>query len=127
MHTRTEQSPPSDMCLLLRADAEHRWLRREVITVLEEMRARKLAEQDVGAALAYLEAMWDEAQIRARETDAAHSALRPEQGGSLSDQARRYHAAVQGMRRLLSDRLARAIASGVEPQESAGRCEPQAA
>lgn len=69
--------PPSDVCLLLRADAEQYWLNREVIPVLRELEAPEtLAEEQVGVALAYLEAMWGEARIRARATEAARRALR---------------------------------------------------
>src|SRR5438093_1363129 len=61
------QSPPADVCLLLRAHAEARWLSREVVPVIREL------EHDFssGAALAYLEALRIEAHHHAVDTDAA--------------------------------------------------------
>ncbi|HEV3092913.1 MAG TPA: hypothetical protein VGY30_00200, partial [Solirubrobacteraceae bacterium] len=53
---------PSDIVLLLRADAEQCWLHREVIPVLRQVETHeRLLDEEVGAALAYLEAMWNEA------------------------------------------------------------------
>ncbi|MGA9313108.1 MAG: hypothetical protein WBV77_00620, partial [Solirubrobacteraceae bacterium] len=92
---------PSDIRLLLRADAEQHWLHREVIPVLRHLEApKRLPEEEVGAALAYLEAMWDEAMARALETDAVHGCLcaRSEQGETLAGPAGRYHAAVRALR-----------------------------
>ena len=96
------------MRLLLRADAERCWLDREVIPVLRDVEAdRQLPEEEVGAALAYLEAMWDEATVRARETDAAHSHLRSrgEECAALEDPASRYHAAVRMLRGIVAERV----------------------
>src|SRR5580704_11159013 len=94
---------PSDICLLLRADAEQNWLHREVLPVLRHLEApEQLPEEEVGAALAYLEAMWDEAIARALETDAAHGSLcaRSERSETLAAPAGRYHAAVRALRRI---------------------------
>lgn len=93
---------------MLRADAEQCWLHREVIPVLREVETpEELLEEEVGAALAYLEAMWNEATLRARETDAAHGNLCSRNGVSevLSGPARRYHAAVRALRGILADRV----------------------
>jgi hypothetical protein len=99
---------PSDIRLLLRADAEQHWLHREVIPVLRHLEApERLPEEEVGAALAYLEAMWDEAMARALETDAVHGCLcaRSEQGETLAGPAGRYHAAVRALRRVVAERV----------------------
>jgi hypothetical protein len=109
-----ELALPSDVCLLLRADAEQRWLHHEVIPVLREIEApEQLPEEEVGAALAYLEAMWSEASLRARETDAAHHKLcsHEDQCDALSKPASRYHAAVRSLRGIVAER----VMSFVEP------------
>jgi len=83
-------------------------LHREVIPVLREVETPgTLAEEEVGAALAYLEAMWSEATSRARETDAAHLHLRsPERTGeALAGPAGRYHAAVRVLREIVAERI----------------------
>ncbi|HEY8303003.1 MAG TPA: hypothetical protein VIG42_00300 [Solirubrobacteraceae bacterium] len=108
MSTSFDPSLPSDVTLLLRADAEHGWLHREVIPVLLEVEAHgRLPDEQTGAALAYLEAMWREAAIRARETDTAHARLTPPGGGhnSLSASADRYHTVVTALRGILTERV----------------------
>jgi hypothetical protein len=108
MSTSFESPLPSDIRLLLRADAEQCWLHREVIPVLRQVEdPQQLHEEEVGAALAYLEAMWSEATLRARETDAAHSQLcsRGEESEALEGPAGRYHAAVRVLREIVSDRI----------------------
>lgn len=109
MSNSFESSLPSDIRLLLRADAERHWLHREVIPVLRDVETpEELLEEEVDAALAYLEAMWNEAMVRARETDAAHSHLcsRQETHQSLSDPASRYHTAVRTLRGIVAERVA---------------------
>jgi hypothetical protein len=117
---------PSDVCLLLRADAEQCWLHREVIPVLREVEARgRLADEEVGAALAYLEAMWDEAVIRARATDAAHASLSVRADGGdegLGGKAGRYHAAVRALRELVRARVAPFMADSADCGEHADDC-----
>jgi hypothetical protein len=108
MSSSFESSLPSDICLLLRADAEQCWLHREVIPVLCEVETPgELAEEQVGAALVYLEAMWSEATLRARETDAAYSHLhsRGRARAALADPAGRYHAAVRVLREIVAERV----------------------
>lgn len=108
MSTSFNPSLPSDITLLLRADAEHCWLHREVIPVLRQVESReRLPDEQVGAALAYLEAMWSEATIRARETDAAGTRLSSCDGGhnSLSSPAERYHTVVRALRGALAERV----------------------
>lgn len=105
--------PPFDVCLLLRADAEQAWLHREVIPVLRELEARKPnTDEDSCAALAYLEAMWSEARIRAHATDTAHGELHGTQddGDSpLPGAAARYHAAVRVLRELVAARVTQLV------------------
>ncbi|HTA15045.1 MAG TPA: hypothetical protein VK781_09335 [Solirubrobacteraceae bacterium] len=99
---------PSDIRLLLRADAEQFWLHREVIPVLRQVEEpEELPEEEVGAALAYLEAMWGEATVRAKETDAAHSRLYSREGelDTLAGPANRYHTAVRELRGIVAERV----------------------
>ncbi len=108
MPTSCSSSLPSDISLLLRADAEQSWLHREVIPVLRQVETReRLPDELLGAALAYLEAMWSEATVRARNTDAAHAHLSSREGGhnSLSAPADRYHTAVRALRGILAERV----------------------
>lgn len=99
---------PADIRLLLRADAEQCWLHREVIPILREVEEpEQLPEEQVGAALAYLEAMWNEAMLRARETDAAHTHLCARDGGheTLTGPAERYHTSVRALRGIVAERI----------------------
>jgi hypothetical protein len=103
-----DHSIPSDIRLLLRADAEQCWLSREVIPVLRHLEADELLpDEEVDAALAYLEAMWREATSRAQETDAAHAHLRArrDEPAELSGPAGRYHAAVRLLRGVVAERV----------------------
>ena len=102
MYHDSDQSPPSDVCLLLRAYAEQRWLSREVVPVLRQLETPDaLPEEQLGAALAYLEVTWLEASRHAAETDAALADLetaRLAAEEALPSKARRYHAAVRFLR-----------------------------
>jgi hypothetical protein len=116
-------SIPSDIRLLLRADAEQCWLSHEVIPVLQHLEARELLpEEEVHAALAYLEAMWDEAMSRAQETDAAHAHLRAgrDEPATLSGPAGRYHAAVRVLRGVVAERVTPLMESSLEPATPGG-------
>lgn len=108
------QSPPFDVCLLLRAYAEQRWLSREVVPVLRQLETPdELPEEQLGAALAYLEVTWLEASRLAAETDAAFAALRdaaPDADEALPSKARRFHAAVRFLREAVGRHVARLIA-----------------
>jgi hypothetical protein len=117
----SDLSPPSDVCLLLRAHAEQRWLSHEVVPVLRELEQRdSLPEEQLGAALAYLEVLWIDACRRAAETDAIYAQLdaacaRPdvahtERDKILPRKARHYHAAVRTLRELIARRVAELIA-----------------
>ena len=102
-------SPPPDVCLLLRAHAESRWLSHKVVPVLRELEQRdSLADEQLGAALAYLEVLWIEACGRAAETDTARVELdTPGARGdqALHEKARRYHAAVRRLRNTIDRRV----------------------
>jgi hypothetical protein len=122
----SDPSPPSDVCLLLRAYAEQRWLSLEVSPVLRQLQQPdSLPEEQLGAALAYLEVLWIEASQRAAETDAAYTQLEASQRAAdaeaaarvdadaeqtLPSKARRYHAAVQRKRAALARQVAALIA-----------------
>jgi hypothetical protein len=117
MSTSFESSLPSDISLLLRADAERCWLHREVLPVLREVEAPgEVSEEEVGAALAYLEAMWSEATLRARETDAAHThlSLCERQSEALAGPAGRYHAAVRMLRGIVANRVTPFVESEID-------------
>jgi hypothetical protein len=108
MSTSFDPSIPSDIRLLLRADAEQCWLHQEVIPVLRHLEGREqLPAEEACAARAYLEAMWSEAMSRAQETDAAHAHLRrrEDEPETLSGPAGRYHAAVRVLRAIVAERV----------------------
>lgn len=113
MTNRQDQSPPSDVCLLLRAYAEQRWLSREVVPVLRQLEEPdELPEEQLGAALAYLEVIWIEALRHAAETDAAFAELDYEpskQGEALPSKARRYHTAVRFLREAVARHVTRLL------------------
>jgi hypothetical protein len=108
--TSTREHPqPPDICLLLRAFAEQRWLTSELMPHLSDLeRSHAIPEDQLGAALAYLEVLWLDAQSRAAETDAAFASLQPhisEHRHVLHERARRYYAAVRRLRRELDSRV----------------------
>jgi hypothetical protein len=107
-------SPLSDVCLLLRAHGEHIWLNHEVMPVVYELKHREsLPEEQLGAAMAYLEVLWIEARQRAAETEAAHADLDAIDAAAerpLSGKARGYHAAVRAIRGRLALHVQRLLA-----------------
>jgi hypothetical protein len=121
---------PSDIRLLLRADAEQCWLNREVIPVLQHLEGRELLPaEEARAALAYLEAMWDEATSRAQETDAAHAHLRAgkdQQPATLSGPAGRYHAAVRLLRGIVAEHVTPLMDAPSELDTCEDTCEREA-
>ena len=104
----------SDVCLLLRAHGEHIWLNHEVMPVVYELKHREsLPEEQLGAAMAYLEVLWIEARQRAAETEAAHADLDAIDAAAerpLSGKARGYHAAVRAIRGRLALHVQRLLA-----------------
>jgi hypothetical protein len=119
MFLTTHQSHPSrppDMCLLLRAHAEHRWLSREVLPVLRQLEQRddSLPEEQLGAAFAYLEVLWIEASGRAAETDRAYAeldAFATNGDRALHANARSYHSAVHALRGAIARHVAQLLAA----------------
>jgi HEPN domain-containing protein len=109
MSNTSDQPPPSDVCLLLRAHAEARWLTHEVAPVLRELEQRELLpEEQLGAALAYLEVLWIESRQRAAETDATYAQLDATAVNgdrALNAMARGYHAAVRRLRDSVGSRV----------------------
>jgi hypothetical protein len=101
---------PPDICLILRAHGEQRWLISEVVPLVRQLEQPGLIVEDqVGAALAYLEVLWLDACQRAAETDAARAQLDRDNAGAdhlLYDKARRYHAAVRRLRSAVNQRVA---------------------
>src|SRR3954452_20747587 len=96
-----EKSSVADVCLLLRAHAEARWLSNQLAPVLREIEQRtSISEQQLATVLAYVEVLWIEACSRARENDSARVEL--EALGSsdreLYEKAQRYHVAVRRLR-----------------------------
>jgi hypothetical protein len=113
MHPLTENLDlfePHDICLLLRAHGEQRWLISEVVPVLRELEQPSAVPDDqLGAALAYLEVLWIDACLRAAETDAAFAKLDradSEANHVLYERAHRYHAAVRRLRNAVAGRVA---------------------
>jgi len=105
-------SPPPDVSLLLRAHAERRWLSREVIPVLRQIEtSAELPDEQLPAAVAYLEVIWAKALSRARETDAERRRLdeRSPLEQPLLAKAHRYHATVRSLREAVARRVARLL------------------
>jgi hypothetical protein len=112
-------SHPPDICLLLRAHGEQRWLISEVVPVLRQIeRPGTIPEDQLGAALAYLETLWLDASRRAAETDAAYAqldAVGTNGDHALYEKARRYHAAVRRLRSAVGHRVQQLICAPSEP------------
>ena len=102
-----------DVCLLLRAHAEQSWLSHELVPVLRQLeQGDSLPEEQLDAALAYLEVLWDEASQRAAQTEAAHAdldALDTSANRDMSREARSYHAAVRSLRELVANHVAQLL------------------
>jgi len=112
------QSSAADVCLLLRAHGESRWLSNELTPVLREVEQREtISERQLATALAYLEVLWIEACARARETESARVEL--DAFGSLDpslyEKALRYHAAVRRLRNAIEARVCSLLA--IPPEE----------
>jgi hypothetical protein len=121
-------SRTSDICLLLRAHAEQRWLSHEVVPVLRQLEQREsLPEEQLGAALAYLEVLWFEASQRAAETDAAYAQLQAAAAVSeppLHSKARSYHGAVLKLRQAIARHVIQLVApvSDARSEDHASSC-----
>jgi hypothetical protein len=106
--------PPPDVCLLLRAHAEARWLSNELVPVVRQL------EQDprAGAVLSYLEVLRLDARRHAAETDAARlvlDAAEPNGDAAMHSNARRYHSAVRRLRTRVERRMTLALESVAQP------------
>jgi hypothetical protein len=111
--SQSPQAPSPDVCLLLRAHAEQRWLSREVVPVLRQLETPdSLPKEQLGAALAYLEVIWAEAIGHARMADAAAEQLRRDAADEqeLCGKACQYHAAVVRLRQVVYKHVTRLLA-----------------
>ena len=100
---------PPDVTLLLRAHSEQRWLSREVIPVVRQIETGEgLPEEQLPAAIAYLEVIWAEAVGLAHEADAAlrHLDALDLAPQPLPTRARRYHISVRALREAVALRVA---------------------
>jgi hypothetical protein len=130
----SNDSYPSDICVMLRAHGEQFWLTSQVIPVLERVEQRDPFDEDDHPALAFLEMLWVDARRRATETDAAFkdmlaSPLSGAPGDSFQEpsagviggygttgwpfqaEAGRYHAAVCALRSDVRTRVERLLAA----------------
>lgn len=109
MKDHPDISHPPDICLILRVHCEQRWLISEVVPIVRQLEQPGLISDDeVGAALAYLEVLWIDARRRAAATDAARDTL--DRTGAdadrvLDEKARSYHAAVRTLRTAVGRRV----------------------
>jgi hypothetical protein len=113
MHDDTLTAHPPDICLILRAHGEQLWLTAEVVPLVRELEEPgAIPEDQVGAALAYLEVTWLYASARAAETESARAELERtcgERDRTLSEKACRYHAAVRRLRAAVAGRVAELV------------------
>lgn len=108
MTDQPSSSHPPDICLILRAHGEQRWLISELIPTVRQLeQPDAIDEEQMGAALAYLEVLWLDACRRAAETDAAREELDRDAAADqlLYEKARRYHAAVRRLRAACARRV----------------------
>jgi hypothetical protein len=119
MTDQPRTSHPPDINLILRVHGEQLWLTAEVVPIVRQLEhSGELPEEQVGAALAYLELLWIDARQRASETDAARAALeraRAQHDRVLCEKARRYHAAVRRLRVAVGRRVAALTGPGEPP------------
>jgi hypothetical protein len=109
--------PPADVCLLLRAHAEARWLGHEVVPVIRELEHELERDTESGADVAYLEALTIEARHHAEETDAVRrelDAMAPAGDHGVLGNAHRYHAAVRRLRATIDARVQQLLAAADE-------------
>lgn len=132
-YTRPRSIAPADIGLMLRAHAELSCLRLEVIPVLRQIETRSgLPDEQLGAALAYLEVTWMHARRRAQETDTAREVLLATSGGEtlceqdapVQNDACRYHEAVIDLRDIVAMRIAPLLASPDSDLEMQAAAQP---
>jgi hypothetical protein len=116
MASAPNQKPAADVRLLLRTHAEAGWLNHEVLPAVRELEQRRgLPEEQLAAALAYLEVIWNESRKRAEKTDATCAELETPHSNpdrNLHGKACRYHALVRRLRDSLARRVALALTLG---------------
>jgi hypothetical protein len=119
MNAPPNSTETRDICLLLRAHCEQRWLIYELVPLVRQLEQRSLPDEQLGLALAYLEALWIEAGGRAAETDALYAQLQAPaiDDISLHEKARRYHTAVRRLRDALERRIDALLAVGNDTQD----------
>jgi hypothetical protein len=124
MTNHPDSHPLFDVCLLLRAHAEQGWLSHELVPVLRQLEHTDfLPEEQLGAALAYLEVLWLEASQRAAETEAAFvelDSIHISPNPSLSREARDYHDAVSALRKSVERHVARILARAAQSVPGCG-------
>jgi hypothetical protein len=124
MSCSSDNSYPSDICLMLRAHGEQRRIDSQLLPALRLLEPpRSVAEEQLGAALAYLEVLWLDAVRRAAETEAALKELLecdPRAERPFHAQARRYELAVRALRDSVAARVHRVLA----PPNGSHRHEP---
>ena len=117
MSDQSHTSPQPDVSLLLRAHAEQRLLSREVVPVVRQIETReRLPEEQLPAALAYLEVTWADCRRLAAETDRARRLL-DESGAQpqpLWTRACRYHAVLVALREAVARRVAPLLQTAAE-------------
>jgi hypothetical protein len=116
--SREPDEVAGDIGLLLRVHAEHGWLRGEVLPVVHQIETPgEVPPSQRGAARAYLEFAWEQAQARAQRTDDLRARLRaPADGAALSARACRYHAAVREERERLAERVGALLTPAAVPR-----------
>lgn len=116
--SREPDDVAGDIGLLLRAHAEHGWLRREVLPVVHQIETPgEVPPSQRGAARAYLEFAWEQAQARAQRADDLRARLPvPEDGAELFARACRYHAAVREERERLGERVGALLTPAAAPR-----------
>jgi hypothetical protein len=124
MYDQPAHRAAADICLLLRSHFEELWLRLQVLPVVAQLESQEsIPEDQLGAALAYLELLWIDAARRAGETEAAYRELlfdAPVTDPRVRAQARHLHASVRIVREQLAHRVTRLTALGVAlPHEAA--------
>ncbi len=119
MSRDSDNSNSSDIRLMLHCHCEQLWLSTQVVPIMRQLEQRgAIPEDQLGAALAYLEVLWIDASRRAAATDSAFAEVASANGydGVLRADARRYHAAVCTLRELLAAHVSRLTAPRVPPR-----------
>jgi hypothetical protein len=114
MADNLNSSYPSDICLLLWAHAEQFWLSTQIVPVVRQLQCPgTIPEDQLGAALAYLEVLWLDAARRAAQTDGAYAQLDAATNGdrALNQRARTYCASIRELRSSVSLHVERLLAS----------------